>query len=106
MELALEQARLGLEEGEVPVGCVFVQNGEILVSAHNETNLTKNATKHCEIVCIDKLGAALHHSELYVTCEPCIMCAEALNLIRVSRVYFGCFNEKFGGNGSVLSLNS
>ena len=69
---------------------------------------------HCEIICINKLNQELSKNSqkspfqnltLYVTCEPCIMCAYALNLVGIKEVYFGCKNDKFGGNGSVFSFN-
>jgi tRNA-specific adenosine deaminase 2 len=111
MELALEQARMGLECGEVPVGCVFVRGEEVLGSAHNETNCSRNATRHCEFVASEKILAhspveIFTETDLYVTVEPCIMCAEALRLLNIRSVYFGCSNEKFGGNGSVLSIHT
>ena len=76
-------------------------------------NFHKKATLHCEIICITKLNQVYKNSQkspfqnltLYVTCEPCIMCAYALNLVGIKEVYFGCKNDKFGGNGSVFSFN-
>ena len=99
------------------MGCVFVKDEgkdseEIVAKAHNLTNITKNASAHCEINCINEL--TLRNSDpksitsrctLYVTCEPCMMCAHALNLAQVQRVVFGCHNDKFGGNGSILSIH-
>mmetsp|Transcript_22277 Transcript_22277/g.15887 ORF Transcript_22277/g.15887 Transcript_22277/m.15887 type:complete len:130 (+) Transcript_22277:48-437(+) len=109
MQKALEQAEKALYEAEVPVGCVFVDNktGKIVASAHNLTNKTKNATTHCEINCIRELGNGFDFSQctLYVTVEPCIMCAYALNLIQIKKVVYGCDNDKFGGNASILSLH-
>ena len=105
MRAALEQAQLAMENGEVPVGCVFVKENQILARAYNATNRTKNATQHCELVAIAEAGETLEGSDLYVTCEPCIMCAEALKLVGVQRVFFGCYNERFGGTGSILALH-
>ena len=114
MDQAIEVAKLGLERGEVPVGCVFVKNGEIVVKSHNLTVVTKNATTHCEVNCIRELSAKLgqeaskelmSQATLYVTVEPCIMCAYALNIMGVPKVVYGCDNDKFGGNGSILSLH-
>ena len=112
MELALAEARKGLNAGEVPVGCLFVRNSEIIARSHNLTCQTKNATTHCEINCIRSLSTestsdnkkVLEGATLYVTVEPCIMCAHALTLAGCSKVVYGCDNDKFGGNGSVLSL--
>eukprot|EP00808_Paulinella_micropora_P016827 g1674.t1 len=114
MGLALEQARLALHADEVPVGCVFVErsSGRVLAAAHNQTNKSCNATRHCEIEAIDQLlleqkqdPSILASCDLYVTCEPCVMCASALRLIRIGRVFYGCANNRFGGNGSVLPLH-
>ena len=111
MSLALEQAAAALACGEVPVGCVFVRQGEVIAGAHNETNCSKNATRHCEFVAADEVlkkypVEIFKEVTLYVTCEPCIMCAEALRLLEIHSVFFGCKNEKFGGNGSILSIHT
>ncbi|RHY18172.1 hypothetical protein DYB28_001639 [Aphanomyces astaci] len=105
-----------LDRGEVPVGCVFVLDNEIIGRGGNRTNELFNATKHAELVAIDAMlegdqytAATLHDDDhahcRYVTCEPCIMCAAALALVQVKRVVFGCHNDRFGGNGSILSLH-
>ena len=113
MTLALEQAKLSLKEGEVPVGCVFVLDEKVIAQSHNLTNATKNATTHCEVNCIRELSQRhpdllqiTRNCTLYVTCEPCLMCAHALNLVKIKRVVYGCHNDKFGGNGSILSINN
>jgi len=110
MRRALELANTAMEEGEVPVACVIVHRDNIIAEAYNQTNLTKNATKHCEFVAIDKVTSergseVLSECILYVTCEPCIMCAYALKLVGIQKVYFGCKNDKFGGNGSILNIH-
>eukprot|EP01083_Nonionella_stella_P115497 342532_1 len=111
MELALKQAVLGRTANEVPVGCVVIdKQKQVIASAHNETNQCKNGTKHCEIVCIDQLARSLNLSDLsqcclYVTVEPCVMCASALKIFNIGAVFYGCCNHRFGGNGSVYSLN-
>jgi tRNA-specific adenosine deaminase 2 len=110
MSRALELAKIALDQGEVPVGCVIIKNQEIIGEGHNLTNKLKNGTKHCEFIAIyDALSknpeVNLNGAEVYVTCEPCIMCAEALVLVGISKVYFGCYNERFGGNGSVIKIN-
>ena len=114
MQQALDQARKALDLGEVPVGCVFVHEGAVIGTGHNRTNLEFNATRHAEVVAIDEIllhsGGAYDASifsqcDLYVTCEPCIMCAAALAEVRVRRVFFGCHNYRFGGCGSVLKLH-
>ncbi|WRX32951.1 Cytidine and deoxycytidylate deaminase domain - like 5 [Theobroma cacao] len=120
MELAIQQAKLALESLEVPVGCVFIKDGKVIASGRNQTNETRNATRHAEMEAIDillekwqrdglsKSDVAETFSKciLYVTCEPCIMCAAALSILGIKEVYYGCANEKFGGCGSILSLHS
>ena len=117
MDLALGYAREALEAGEVPVGCVLVYKGEELVRGGNRVNKTKNATAHAEIVAIQRVMAwasgrdldpweVLRETTLYVTVEPCIMCAGALRQAGVPLVIFGCRNDRFGGCGSVLDVAS
>ena len=117
MKEAFCEAEKGFVKGEVPVGCVIVEkcdkNQVLIAQSHNLTNITKNGTKHCEILCIDKLFGKIGNSNrsdlsnciLYVTVEPCIMCAYALSLMKIYKVFYGCKNFKFGGNGSILKLN-
>ena len=88
MDVAFEEAEIAFKEGEVPVGCVFVDcEGNALCKGHNLTKATKNATTHAELVAIESLGLAerdkLRGATLYVTCEPCIMCAAALRLVGI-----------------------
>ncbi|CAI0456807.1 unnamed protein product [Linum tenue] len=120
MELALDQAKEALDSLEVPVGCVIVKDGRVVASGRNRTSETRNATRHAEMEAIDfllerwqknglsKLEVSEKFSKcnLYVTCEPCIMCAAALSILGMKEVYYGCANDKFGGCGSVLSLHS
>ncbi|XP_040374357.1 tRNA-specific adenosine deaminase TAD2 isoform X3 [Rosa chinensis] len=121
MDLALQQAKLALDSLEVPVGCVIVEDGKVIASGRNRTNETRNqATRHAEMEAIDTLleqwrEKRLSTSEvaeifskcnLYVTCEPCIMCAAALSIVGIKEVFYGCANDKFGGCGSILSLHS
>ncbi|KAL6077908.1 putative CMP/dCMP deaminase, zinc-binding [Balamuthia mandrillaris] len=113
MLLALEEGRKALAEGEVPVGCVFVCNEKVIAAAANKTNALRNATLHAEIVAIDQIMELdaeattniFPQCELFVTCEPCVMCASALMQVGIKKVYFGCRNERFGGCGSVLNLH-
>lgn len=120
MELAIQEAKLALQRLEVPVGCVIVENRKVIASGSNRTNETRNATRHAEMEAIDGLlqqwqSDGLSQSDvvkrfsecvLYVTCEPCIMCAAALSFLGLNEVYYGCPNDKFGGCGSILSLHS
>lgn len=110
MRIALMQAELAIQAGEVPVGCVFIRDGAVIGQGYNLTNAQCNATRHAEMVAIDGILEQAHpsifkDSDLYVTCEPCIMCASALGLIGVRRVIYGCSNDKFGGCGSILHLH-
>lgn len=108
MRIALEEAKGALERREVPVGAVLANdNGEIVVKGSNRSNEVRNATRHAEIEALDKLTEKNDPSslKLVVTCEPCIMCAAALSLTGITRVVFGCANDKFGGCGSVLPVH-
>ncbi len=116
MSLALEQARLAYAEGEVPIGAVVVWDeglpGERVVSlAHNTRERDKNALGHAECLAIDAAckalgGWRLHRATLYVTLEPCPMCAGAIVNARVKRVVFGARDARAGAFGSVLQLNN
>mmetsp|Transcript_10981 Transcript_10981/g.14295 ORF Transcript_10981/g.14295 Transcript_10981/m.14295 type:complete len:174 (+) Transcript_10981:37-558(+) len=112
MSLALEQGELALQHCEVPVGCVFVHNERVLATGFNATNEESNATRHAELVATDDIlikqgynPSIFTECDLYVTCEPCIMCAAALKKLKIRNVIFGCHNDRFGGCGSVLSLH-
>eukprot|EP00392_Amoebophrya_sp_AT5.2_P015802 g16018.t1 len=182
MRVACEEARIAKKKGEVPVGCVFVDEDvesgmneqeharqpAILARAHNQTNRERNGTRHCEMVCIDQIwrdasmqrtasvaartptsspkktpmvtltassasdhvvvqdpvpalskgpdedaqqppspmnfASKMRNATLYVTVEPCVMCAGALVLCGVKKVVFGCFNQRFGGCGGVVTV--
>ena len=111
MKRAVELAKLSALEGEVPVGAVIVRNGEIVGEGRNRREYGKNALDHAEIDAIDsacrKLGGwRLWQCELYVTLEPCPMCAGAIINSRIKRVYFGAFDKKAGSFGSVADFNN
>lgn len=107
MDLAMAQARAALASNEVPVGCVFVKNGEVLATGHNDTNRTQNGTRHAELCAMDtRPFADFKGSSLYVTVEPCIMCASALRQAGIKQCFFGAGNERFGGCGSVIAVNA
>lgn len=111
MEKALEMAEKALSIGETPVGCVFVANGSIIASGMNDTNKSLNGTRHAELVAISEVlklhpASVFACANLYVTVEPCIMCASILRQYHIKNVFYGCGNERFGGNGSVLSIHS
>ncbi|EFR05532.1 tRNA-specific adenosine deaminase subunit TAD2 [Nannizzia gypsea CBS 118893] len=111
MKMALRMAETALAVGETPVGCVLVNKDKVIGSGMNDTNKSLNGTRHAEFLAIEEAlrshpRSILHETDLYVTVEPCIMCASALRQYRVRSVYFGCANERFGGTGGVLSLHS
>jgi len=109
MNDAILQAQKAFDEGEVPVGCVIVRNGEIIAKAHNMCEKNKNATHHAEILAIndamDKTGEKyLTDCSLYVTLEPCPMCAGAVINSKIKRVYIGCADINYGCAESVYRL--
>ncbi len=109
MELALEQARLAANLNETPIGAVLVWEGEVVASAFNRRELDRIATAHAEILAINeacrKLGGwRLHKATLYVTLEPCPMCAGAIINARIKRVVYGASDRKAGCCGSILDL--
>ncbi|KAL4877253.1 cytidine deaminase-like protein [Aspergillus karnatakaensis] len=111
MEKAFEMARNALDIGETPVGCVLVLGNKIVGHGMNDTNRSMNGTRHAEFLAIQEMlrshpKSALRSTDLYVTVEPCVMCAAALRQYRIRSVYYGCGNERFGGTGSILSLHS
>ena len=111
MRLALEEASLAFFEGEVPVGAVLVSEGIIISKAHNTREISKDPTAHAEIIAI-RNGAEkrdswrLNNATLYVTKEPCIMCAGAMVNARISRLVYGCKDEKSGAVDSLYRLLS
>jgi tRNA(adenine34) deaminase len=109
MREALRQAQKACEAGEVPIGAVVVLAGKIIGRAHNQVELLKDATAHAEMLALTQAEAAvgdwrLTECDLYVTKEPCVMCAGALVHTRVRRVIFGCADPVAGAAGSVMNL--
>jgi len=109
MRLALEQAGLAPALGEVPIGAVLVQDGQVLAQVHNFREVWQDPTAHAEIVAIreaaGRLGTwRLTGATLYVTVEPCPMCAGAIIQSRISRLVFGARDPKAGACGSVFNL--
>ncbi len=111
MQLALREAEHALEHGDVPIGAVVVHEEEVVAAAHNERELRQDPTAHAEIIALREaarlagswrvLGATI-----YVTLEPCTMCAGAIVLARVPRVVYGASDPKAGACGSVLDVLS
>jgi tRNA(adenine34) deaminase len=101
MDMALAEARAAGEGGEVPVGCIIVRNGEVIARSGNRTLAERDPTAHAEIIAV-RAAARLLRSErlddcdLYVTLEPCAMCAGALSLARIRRLYYGAPDPKGG----------
>ena len=111
MQAALEEARAAAALGEVPVGAVVAKDGEIIARAHNLRESGKNAIYHAELLAIDAAckalgGWRLWQCELYVTLEPCPMCAGAIINSRIKRVVYGASDLKAGSFGSVVNFNS
>ncbi|MCE7029572.1 nucleoside deaminase [Jiella avicenniae] len=101
MDLALEQAERAARRGEVPIGAVIVRDGAVIAAAGNETIVRADPTAHAEIVairlaCADLGDQRLTGCDLYVTLEPCAMCAAAISFARIRRLYFGASDEKGG----------
>ena len=109
MRAAIEEARAAESIDEVPVGAVIVRDGEIIASSHNTRESTKCATHHAEILAIEEAcrkmgGWRLPGVTLYVTMEPCVMCAGAIVNARIPRVVYGTHDLRFGAFGSALDL--
>jgi tRNA(adenine34) deaminase len=110
MREAIKEAEIAASIGEVPIGAVVVRNGEIIARAHNERETGKDATRHAEIIAIERACAALHGwrligCDLYVTLEPCPMCAGATVNARIVRVIYGASDLRAGAFGSIFNLN-
>lgn len=111
MIIALDEAKLAYDAGDVPVGAVVVKDGEVIAIAHNEREAASRAIAHAEVLAIDRacelLGRwRLSDCELYVTLEPCPMCAGAILNARIGKLYFGLKDSNSGSFGSVLNMNS
>lgn len=106
---AIKEALLAKEKGEIPVGCVIVHNNQIIARSHNLRESSQVSLYHAEILAIkeacEKLNSwRLTNCDLYVTLEPCPMCAGAIVNSRIRRLYFGAFDEKAGAAGSVVDI--
>jgi tRNA(adenine34) deaminase len=101
MDLALDEAHAAAETGEVPIGCVIVHDGDMIAQAGNRTLADRDPTAHAEMVAIRQAAAALGSErlvdcDLYVTLEPCAMCAAAISFARIRRLYYGAADPKGG----------
>ncbi len=111
MNSAIKLAQKAFGEGEVPVGAVIVCGDEIIASAYNRRESDRNALRHAELMCIEQActslhGWRLHRCTLYVTLEPCPMCAGAIVNSRIKRVVFGAYDSRAGSFGSLMNFNS
>ncbi|MBC8525881.1 MAG: nucleoside deaminase [Candidatus Cloacimonetes bacterium] len=108
MNIALEEAEIAFDEDEVPVGAVLIRKNELIAKAHNNILKLNSSLAHAEKLVIEmaqqKLGKWLYDCKLYVTLEPCPMCAGAIILSRIKSVIFGAFDEKNGACGSLYNL--
>jgi tRNA(adenine34) deaminase len=111
MALALEEARAAADEGEVPIGAVVVCDGAVIARAHNRRETDEDPTAHAEMIAIREAARRLGRWRLsdctvYVTLEPCPMCAGAMHQARIDRLVFGAFDPKAGAVGTLYDLSS
>jgi tRNA(adenine34) deaminase len=109
MRLALREAERALEHEDVPIGAVIVREGEVIGSGHNEREIRADPTAHAEMIALREAARNLHSwrvldAVIYVTLEPCAMCAGAIVLARLPRVVFGATDPKAGAAGSVFDV--
>ena len=109
LEEAIKEAKKAYKKAEIPVGCVIVKDGVIISKGHNLRETKNNSLAHAEIIAIQKASKKLQSwrliaCEMYVTLEPCAMCAGAMIQSRISKLYFGASDLKTGAVGSVLNL--
>jgi len=109
MQQALRLAEKAFKAGEVPVGAIVVQGGRIIARAYNQVELLEDATAHAEMLAVTQAEAAvgdwrLNDCDLYVTKEPCPMCAGAIVHVRIRRVIFGCADPRGGAAGGLMNL--
>lgn len=111
MRLALDEAKKAYKKGEVPVGCIIVYNNEVISKAHNTRYKNKSVFDHAEIIAIKKANKKLNSwmldgTTMYITLEPCLMCAGAIFQSRIKRIVFAADEPKFGSFGSILDVSS
>ena len=111
MRMALREAERAFDEGEIPIGCVIVKEGDVIGRGHNQVEMLKDATAHAEILAIGTASGKLENwrldgATLYVTLEPCPMCAGAILNSRIGRVVYGSPDTRFGGCGTTVDVIS
>lgn len=109
MRYALREAETAFEKGEIPVGCVIVHKGEIIAKAHNQREMLQDPTAHAEMIALtaasEHIGSwRLHDCDMYVTLEPCSMCAGALVLARLTKLFYGASDPKAGACGTLYNI--
>ena len=109
MRLAIREASLALEHDDVPIGAVVARNGDVIGAGHNERELRQDPTAHAEVIALREAARALGSwrvldAVMYVTLEPCAMCAGAVVLARVPRLVFGAVDPKAGAVGSIFDV--
>jgi len=110
MKEALKEAKIALEKEEIPVGAIVVFKNKIIARAYNQVELLNDATAHAEMIALTQAmnffrSKWLKDCTLYVTLEPCLMCATALVLSRIDKVVFGAYDERWGAFGSKIDIN-
>lgn len=101
MNIAIKEAKKAYKSGDVPIGCVIVKNNKIISKSHNQKEIKNSATKHAEIIAIEKACKKLKtwhldECQIYITMEPCMMCTGAILQSRIKTIYYSIENEKFG----------
>jgi len=109
MRMAVEQAKIAEENGDVPIGAVIVHQNQLIAKAYNQREQLQDPTAHAEIIALTQAAAALemwrlHDCTIYVTLEPCPMCAGALVLARIDRLVYGCDDPKTGAVKSLYNI--
>jgi len=110
MQVAIDQAKIAIEKGEVPVGAAIFKNGKLIAQSHNETIERNNSCAHAELLAIERAfektgDYRLTDCDMYVTLEPCSMCAGAIDLARIKRVYFGAYDAQKGVLGGKIDIS-
>jgi tRNA(adenine34) deaminase len=111
MEIALKEAEIAFDRDEVPIGCIIVHNNRVIAKSHNSIELLNDPTAHAEMLAITSAVENLNSKTLkgcsmYVTLEPCSMCAGALVLSKIDNLYFGAYDPKSGACGSILNITN
>jgi len=109
MKYALKEAEKAYSENEIPAGCVIIFRNTIIAKSHNRVEALKDPTAHCEILAITSAAEYLNSKQLagcsmYVTLEPCVMCAGAIVLAKIENLYFGAYDTKSGACGSIINI--